>query len=215
VPTRKREPFEEFSVNLILDNADTEKVPIVIEKSPSYKNLFGSLERVVDRFGYWRTDFTRIFSGSLLKASGGYLVVNAADLLSEQGIWLPLKRALRNNELEITGYDPFYMMAGAGIKPDPISIDVKVVLIGDPQMYHMLYSLDEDFKKIFKIKAEFDSVMQLSDGNINEYYRFVQRIVKQDELLPYDITGLQAVAEFGRRMSGHRDKLSVRCAKPV
>ncbi|HEX2897728.1 MAG TPA: AAA family ATPase, partial [candidate division Zixibacteria bacterium] len=79
---RKREPFEEFSINLILDNAETTKIPIVVEKSPSYKNLFGSLERVVDRFGYWRTDFTRIFSGSIVNATGGFLVVNAIDVLT-------------------------------------------------------------------------------------------------------------------------------------
>ncbi|MEW6051719.1 MAG: ATP-binding protein [Candidatus Zixiibacteriota bacterium] len=209
-PYRKREPFEEFSVNLLLDNTEADKVPIIIEKSPSYKNLFGSLERVVDRFGYWRTDFTRIFAGSLLRASGGFLVINAFDLLSEPGVWWPLKRSLRNGELEITGYDPFYMMAGSGIKPEPIPLNVKVVLIGEPYLYNMLWRLDEDFKKIFKIKAEFDSVMPLSDENLKDYYCFIRRIADQDQLPPFDLSGMQAVAEYGRRLAGHRDKLSVR-----
>lgn len=209
-PYRKREPFEEFSVNLILDNSETEGVPIIIEKSPSYKNLFGSLERVVDRFGYWRTDFTRIYSGSLLKASGGFLVVNVYDLLSEPGVWWPLKRALRNEEMEIAGYDPYFMMAGSGIKPEPIPVDVKVVLIGEAHVYNLLWQLDEDFKKIFKIKAEFDSVMPLNDDNISEYFSFVRRIIDSDKLPPFDISGLQAVAEYGRKLSGKRNKLSVR-----
>ena len=209
-PYRKREPFEEFSVNLILDNAETEGVPIVIEKSPSYKNLFGSLERVVDRFGYWRTDFTRIYSGSLLHAAGGFLVINALDLLSEAGVWLPMKRALRNEEMEIAGYDPYFMMAGAGIKPEPIPIDVKVVLIGDTKVYNLLWQMDEDFKKIFKIKAEFDSVMDLNQNNIRDYFSFTRRIIDTDNLLPFELSGMQAVAEYGRKLSGKRDKLSIR-----
>ena len=209
-PYRKQEPFEEFSVNLILDNSETEEVPILIEKSPSYKNLFGSLERVVDRFGYWRTDFTRIFSGSLLKASGGFLVINAYDLLGEAGVWLPLKRALRNEEMEIAGYDPYFMMAGSGIKPEPIPVNVKVVLIGDTRIYNLLWHLDEDFKKIFKIKAEFDSVMDLCNNNMNDYFSFIRRIIDEDNLLPFDISGMQAIVEYGSKLAGHRNKLSIR-----
>jgi lon-related putative ATP-dependent protease len=209
-PYRKREPFEEFAVNLIRDSSEVDRVPIVIEKSPSYKNLFGSLERVVDRFGYWRTDFTRIFGGSLLQASGGYLVLNAQDVLSEAGVWTHLKRALRNGEIEIAGYDPFYMMAGAGIKPEPIPINVKVVLIGEPRVYHMLWDLDEDFKKCFKVKAEFDSTMKLTRRNTVEYYRFVRSLVAKEDLLAFDLSGMQAVAEYGRRLTGRRDKLSTR-----
>ncbi|UCD63191.1 MAG: AAA family ATPase [Candidatus Zixiibacteriota bacterium] len=209
-PYRKREPFEEFSVNLILDNSETEKVPIVIEKSPSYKNIFGSLERVVDRFGYWRTDFTRIHSGSLLRASGGFFIINAMDLLTEPGMWVYLRRALRNRELEISGYDPFYMMAGAGIKPEPIPLAVKVVLIGEPEIYHLLWRLDEDFKKIFKVKAEFDNVMKHTRKNLLQYFEFVRKVVDEEELPPFDMSGMQAVCEYGMRLSGRRNRLTTR-----
>ncbi|UCC45604.1 MAG: AAA family ATPase [Candidatus Zixiibacteriota bacterium] len=209
-PFRKQEPFEEFSINLILDNSEAARVPIVIEKSPSYKNLFGSLERVVDRFGYWRTDFTRIFAGSLLKAAGGFLVMSALDVLTEPGVWIALKRALRNGELEITGYDPFYMMAGSGIKPEPITLDVKVVLIGEDRVYRLLWGWDEDFKKIFKVKAEFDTVMEYNPAGLDEYFQFVRRTVDEDGLLPFHLSGLQAVAEYGRRLARRRDKLTVR-----
>ena len=207
---RKREPFEEFSVNLILDNADMHSIPIVIEKSPSYKNMFGSLERVVDRFGYWRTDFSRIFSGSLVKASGGFFIINAMDLLSEPGMWMQLKRAIRNEEIQIAGYDPFYMMAGSGIKPEPIPLDVKVVLIGDPSIYNLLLQMDPDFKKVFKVKAEFDSVMKASTANYKNYYQFVKKVIKNESLSPFDLSGLQAVCEYGMRVAGSRDKLSTK-----
>lgn len=207
---RKTEPFEEFSVNLIQDNSGAGGVPIITEKSPSYKNLFSSIERVVDRFGYWRTDFSRIFTGSMIKASGGFLIVNALDLIGEPGVWTSLKRALRNGEMEVTGYDPFYQMAGSGIKPEPIEIDVKVVLIGDERVYRYLYGMDEDFKKIFKIKAEFDNVMPFSHKNLEEYYQFVSNVIESESLPPFDVSGMQAVAEYGRRVAGSRDKLSIR-----
>jgi lon-related putative ATP-dependent protease len=207
---RKREPFEEFAVNVILDNSETQGVPIIIEKSPSHKNLFGSLERVVDRHGYWRTDFTRIFSGSILKAAGGFLIINAYDLLMEGGVWQYLKRAIRNRELEITGFDPFYMMAGSGIKPEPIPLDVKVVLIGEPRIYHLLWQLDDDFKDIFKIKAEFDSTMPLNDGSIRSYYEFIKKSIDDEGLPKFDLSGLQAVTEYGIRVAGQRNKITTR-----
>jgi lon-related putative ATP-dependent protease len=209
-PYRKREPFEEFSVNLILDNSETSEVPIVVENSPTYKNLFGSLERVVDRFGYWRTDFTRIFAGSLLSANGGYLIINAVDLFTEPGIWQQLKRTLRTRQLEIAGYDPFYMMAGAGIKPEAIPLDLKVVIIGEPRVYSMLWHYDEDFKKIFKIKAEFDTSMDASAKNIKRYFEFVRKVIDHEKLRPFDLSGMQAVAEYGKRVAGHRKKLTAR-----
>ncbi|MEW5994066.1 MAG: ATP-binding protein [Candidatus Zixiibacteriota bacterium] len=207
---RKREPFEEFSVNLILDNAETKTVPIILEKSPSYKNLFGSLERVVDRFGYWRTDFTRIFSGSMLRASGGFLVARVLDILMEPGVWVHLKRALRNREIEIAGFDPFYMMAGSGIKPEPIPLDVKVVLVGEPELYQLLWRLDEDFKKIFKVKAEFDSVMPATTPNMRSYFEFTRKVVEDDHLPSFDLTGMQAVCEYGMKLAGRRGKLTTR-----
>ena len=173
-----------------MDNSETEGVPIITETSPSYKNIFGSLERVVDRFGYWRTDFSRIFSGSLLKASGGFFIINAMDILNEQGMWLQLKRALRNRELQIAGYDPFYMMAGAGIKPESIPLDVKVVLIGEPQIYHLLWKMDEDFKRIFKIKAEFDSSMPYNKKNTHQYFQFVRNSVEREDLRPFDVSAM-------------------------
>jgi ATP-dependent Lon protease len=205
---RKKEPFEEFAVNLILDNSGNKKVPVVVENSPSYRNIFGTMERVVDRFGYWRTDFSRIKGGSLLAASGGFLIINALDLFTEPGVWKPLKRTLMSEKLEIAGYDPFYQMAGSGLKPMPINVDVKVVLIGDRRTYSILWNYEEDFKKIFKVKAEFDHVMPLTKASLKEYVSFVRKIVDDDKLLPFDVSGLREIAAHGIRLAGRKDKLS-------
>ncbi|MGH8016412.1 MAG: AAA family ATPase, partial [Candidatus Zixiibacteriota bacterium] len=192
------------------DNAETAKVPIIMEKSPSYKNLFGSLERVVDRFGYWRTDFTRISSGSLINASGGFLVISAVDALTEPGVWVHLKRALRNDEVEVAAFDPFYMMAGAGIKPEPIPMNVKVVMIGQPDIYDLLWHYDDDFKRIFKIKAEFDSVITFNRKNTRQYYEFIRMISDAERLPQFDLSGMEAITEYGQRLSGQRNKLTSR-----
>lgn len=209
-PFRKKEPFEEFAVNLILDNSETKTAPIVIEHSPTYRNLFGATERVVDRYGYWRTDFTRIRSGSLLKALGGFLVINAMDLLTEPGVWHPLKRTLLSEQLEIGSFDPFYMMAGSGLKPEPIPIKLKVVLIGERRLYDMMLSYEEDFKKIFKIKAEFDHVMPFSNRAVRDYVSFVRKVTDSENLPPFELSGLEEVLAYGCRLAGRKDLLSTR-----
>ncbi len=209
-PFRKKEPFEEFAVNLILDNAKTQKVPIIIEHSPSYRNLFGATERVVDRYGYWRTDFSRIRGGSLLQASGGFLVIHALDLFTEPGVWQPLKRALMTGHLEIGSYDPFYMMAGSSLKPEPIPIKLKVVLIGERRIYDTLLEIEEDFKKIFKIKAEFDHQMKMDNTALKQYVSFVCKITKEDNLPAFDRSGLEALMAHGSRLAGRKDRLSTR-----
>jgi ATP-dependent Lon protease len=209
-PFRKKEPFEEFAVNLILDNSADGQSPIVIENSPSYRNLFGTTERVVDRYGYWRTDFSRIKGGSILQASGGFLVLNALDLFIEPGVWIPLKRMLMSGQLEIAGYDPFYMMAGSGLKPEPIPIDLKVVLIGERRIYDSLLAYEEDFKKIFKIKAEFDHEMKLDKNSLCAYVSFVRKVTEAEKLPPFNLDGLKEVTAYGSRLAGRRDRLTTR-----
>lgn len=127
----------------------------MIEQSPNYKNLFGTIERVVDRLGKVVTDFTRIKSGSLIRANGGYLVVNMLDALVEPLVWKELKQTLKSGQLKIETYDPFAMFSTSGMDPEPVPLDVKLVVLGNPLLYHMLHLYDEDFRKIFKVKAEF------------------------------------------------------------
>jgi len=207
---KPEDEFWEYWVNVAVDNSETKTVPIIIETNPSYKNLFGTIERVAERGGVWRTDFTRIKAGSFLKANGGYLVVNALDLLMEPGSWQSLKRALKYRQVEIGAYDPFYLLGASAMKPEPIETSVDVVMIGGSYLYHLLYQLDEDFKKIFKVKADFDSVMPKDEQNIHQYACFIKKICDDDELLPFDKSGIGGAVEFGVRVAGSQKKLSTR-----
>ena len=202
--------FTEYRVNLLVDNADQKGAPVVMETNPNYVNLFGSIESTMTRIGVGQTDFTMIKAGSFLKANGGYLVVNALDALVEPGVWTTLKRTLRNQVFEIQNYLQMYLFSSARLKPEPIKADVKVVMIGDAYIYNLLYFQDEDFKKIFKIKAEFDSEMVRNDESFMDYARFVQKICIEDGLRPLDQDGIAALIEYSTRIAGRQKKLSTR-----
>jgi lon-related putative ATP-dependent protease len=204
------ETFSEYQVNVVVDNSETKGAPIVIETTPNYRNLFGTIERVVDRTGVWRTDFSRIKAGGFLRANGGYLIFNALDALTEPWVWPALKRTLKNQVIEIQTYDPFYFFSTSALKPEPIECNTKVILIGDAYMYQLLYNYDDDFKKIFKIKADFDSVMNRDDEKIGQYATFIRKICDEEKLRPFDRTGIAAVVEQGVRLTGRQKKLSAR-----
>jgi ATP-dependent Lon protease len=202
--------FSEYQVNVLVDNSETKGAPIIVETTPNYRNLFGTIERVVERSGIWKTDFLHIKAGSFLRANGGYLIFNALDALMEPWVWPALKRTLKNQVIEIQTYDPYYFFSTSALKPEPIECETKVILIGDAQIYYLLYSLDDDFKKIFKIKADFDSVMNKDNDKIQQYASFIRKICDEDKLRPFDKTGIAAVVEHGVRITGRQKKLSTR-----
>jgi ATP-dependent Lon protease len=202
--------FSEYQVNVLVDNAETKGAPIIVETTPNYRNLFGTIERVVERSGIWKTDFLHIKAGSFLRANGGYLIFNALEALVEPGVWPALKRTLKNQVMEVQTYDPFYFFSTSALKPEPIECSTKVIMIGDTQIYYLLYSLDDDFKKIFKIKADFDSVMNKEDEKIQQYASFIRKICDEDKLKPFDNRGIAAVVEHGVRITGKQKKLSTR-----
>jgi lon-related putative ATP-dependent protease len=205
------DPFLEFRVNVLVDNADTKTAPVIFETNPNYKNLFGSIERVWDRTGMWRTDFSKIKAGSVLRADHGFLVINALDALLEVGVWPALKRTLRNRQLEITSGDPYSALFGAsGMKPEPVGIDLKVIMIGDPQIYSLLAGADEDFKKVFKVRADFDWVMDLCEAAVGEYTQVIKALCQKEKLRPFDRSGVRGVIEYGARLAGRQNKLSTR-----
>jgi lon-related putative ATP-dependent protease len=205
-----KDEYIEFQVNVLVDNFDTEHVPIIIETNPKYKNVFGTVEREMEKGSVWRTDFTRVKAGSLLRADGGYLVLNALDVLIEPGVWQDLKRTLRTGLIDIQTYDPLFGFSAASLKPEPIQINVKVIMIGDTNLYHMLYFRDDDFKKIFKIRADFDFEMPKTKGTITQYLRFVKMLCDDEKLLPLDATALAQLIEFGVRLAGRQQKISTR-----
>ena len=207
-PVEPGDDYFEYRVNLLVDNHEAKQAPVIFETSPSYSNLFGTVEVTLERAGGARTDFTKIKAGSFLKADGGFLIVEAFDLLAEPGVWPAFKRALKNRKVEIQIYAPVYMVSISAMKPQPIECDVKVAIVGDPYLYQLLYSQDPDFKKIFKLRADFDSVMDVKKETIMDYANFIKRVVSDEELLALDDTGVAAVVEYGVRMAGKQKKLS-------
>lgn len=210
MPKLESDPFIVYRVNLIQDNTDREPCPVVIETSPTYTNLFGTIERTVDARGFFQTDHTKIKGGALLRADGGYLVLNALDALTEPGVWKALKRTLVYRKLEIQSLDTFFQISPVALKPEPIDVNVKVILIGDPYIYGILYEAEEDFKKIFKVKADFDSEVKLDLAKINEYAGFIARICRTEKLMHFDKSGVAAVIEFAARRAERQDKLWTR-----
>ncbi len=204
------DPFLEYRVNVIVDNTDKKGAPVIFEQSPTFAKLFGALEHVPDGNGQWRTDFTRIRAGSLLQANGGYLVLYALDALQEPGVWNMLKRVLKNRAVEITGAESLFMIALSAIKPEPVAVDVKVIMIGDSRIYHLLYQADDEFKKIFKVRADFDSVMARDKTNLQQYAEFVNRLILDEKLLPFAVKAVAEVAEYGVRLAGRQNKISTR-----
>lgn len=210
LPVPQKDPFLDYRVNVIVDNSETKGAPIVFETSPSYKNLFGTIEKSLYGSGQWGTDFTKIKAGSILAANGGYLVLNALDTLIQPGVWPALKRALRNASVEIETYDPFYLFTVSALKPEPVKVDLKVVMIGDPFIYNLLYERDDDFKKIFKVRADFDWEMHVSKKTVRQYASLISKVCADEKLKPLDRSGVAAVVEFGARLAGRQTKLTTR-----
>jgi lon-related putative ATP-dependent protease len=205
-----REEVIPFEVNLLVDNTKTKKAPVIIETAPTFVNLFGTIERTVDGEGEYMTDFTAIRAGSVLRANGGFLVLNLNDLLEEPHVWVTLKRTLKHKKLTIRGFDSLLLVPIAALKPEPIDLDVKVVLIGDAYSYQILYEFDEDFGKIFKVKAEFDRVMPNQKRNISRYCQFIRNLTAEESLRPFHKSGAAAIIEEGVRLAARKDRISTR-----
>lgn len=207
---KKKDPFIQYKVNVVVDNKNTKGRPIVIEHNPSYVNLFGTVERTFqDRFTS-QSDFMQIRAGSLLKANGGYLVVNFNDLLQEPGVWHALKRALRNEKLYIFPEDSYFWAPPSPLRPEPIDLKVKVIVIGDIATYQLAYYLDEDFKKIFKVLSEFDSTMDCNRENFKSFVQLLGKIIDEENLLNFTSEAVLKVAEYSMKLAGRKGKLSTR-----
>jgi ATP-dependent Lon protease len=200
--------FQPYGVNLLVDNSQQTAPPIVIEEYPTYRNIFGSIERVVDRGGVWRTDYSMIKAGSLLRANGGFLVVNLRDAAVEPGVWQALKRALKSKKLEIQTFDPMYFYTSISLKPEPVELNLKVVLIGDGFLYHLLLQQDEDLKKIFKVRADFDTTMAKNEETIQKFAEFIKMVADEEKTKPLDRTAVAALVEHAVRMAGRQEKIS-------
>ncbi len=202
--------LREYEVNIVVDTADIDDPPVIIERNPTFTNLFGTIEREFERSGAVITDFTKIKAGSLLRADGGFLVLNIRDIIAEPGVWRNLVRTLKNQELEIQTLESSLMLAPSVIKPEPIPIYLKVILLGDERYYQLLNYYDEDFLKIFKIKAEFDITTSISKGHLKEFAAVLDNLIREEKMLLFTPDGYAAIIEESVRFAGRRNKISTR-----
>ncbi|MBI5886504.1 MAG: AAA family ATPase [Deltaproteobacteria bacterium] len=209
LPTR--EPaFERYRVNVIINNKETRGAPVVFETNPTYYNLFGRIEYRV-QFGVATTDFTMIKQGSIHKANGGYLIVNALDVLKNIFVYDSIKRMIKNGEVRMEDvWEQYRLVSSATLKPEAIPVNIKLILIGEPFIYYLLYNVDREYRKLFKVKADFDNVMPRDEANIHKYASFIATRCKEEGLLPFDCGGVAGVVEYGARLAAHKDKLTSR-----
>lgn len=215
-PSRQEDPFWYYEVNLLYDQAqempEEGKTPIVEENNPSYVNMFGATEYNIGPGNYWSTDFRHIKAGSLVKADGGFLIVNALDVLRRPLVWDQLKRVLKTEKLVIQQPESYLQFAPLTIKPEPIDLTVKVIMIGPTWLYHLLYAYEEDFPKTFKVLADFDATMELTSDTIGRYASVLKSVCERGNLRPFTEGGLTAMVEHGIEEAGQRDRISTRFA---
>jgi len=207
----ERDPFRVYGVNVILAHNEHDSCPVIFETIPTYANLFGTVHRSYEpRGGAWNSDFMDLRGGSLLRADGGFLVMYALDTMTETGVWRTLKRTLNHGKLEIQPVDMFFPFSASALKPEPIDVHVKIILIGDREMYELLYDYEDDFKKIFKVRVEFDEEMKWNDEVYRHYGGRLRKLVEDEKLLHFDRSAVAAILEHGVRLAGRRGKITAR-----
>jgi len=204
----QKQALRKYEVNLLVDNSEVKGAPVILELNPTFSNLLGRIEKEA-QFGALSTDFTMIKGGFLHHANGGYLVVRIEDILSNFQSWEGLKRTLRDGKLAIEelGERLGYVVTKS-LRPEPIPLEVKVVLIGEPKFYYLLLRLDPDFKELFKVKADFDSRMDRTAANLKEYAAVICRICHSEGLKHLSSGALAQIIEHSSRLAGDQKKLS-------
>jgi len=204
----EKDKYNRYKVNILVDQSKAEGAPVVFETNPSYHNLFGKVE-YKGSFGSMSTDFTMIKPGALHLANGGYLLLQAAELFTNPFSWIMLKRTLKTAEIRIENVmEERALVSTAGLKPEEIPLNIKVILIGNPSLYHLLAQWDEDFQKIFKVKVEFDSEMEKTTEHIREFAAYVKRYAEKSGLLPFHREALAKIVNYSSRLVEDQRKLS-------
>ncbi len=206
---REKDFTKKYEVNLIVDNKDTKGAPVIFDTNPKYYNLLGRIE-YESNMGVVTTDFTRIKAGSIHAANGGYLIINISDIARSAESWEGLKRALKSSEITIENIASAAGIISGGMKPQAIPINIKVVVIGDAKTYQLLYTYDEDFRKLFKIKADFDIDMKSDEHNIEKFVQFISSHCAEKGLLHFDVSAVTKLIEYSRRLADNKNKLSTR-----
>lgn len=201
-------PFRRYLVNLLVDNSAQQGAPVVVEPNPTYGNLIGRIEHEI-RMGAAITDFMMLKAGALHRANGGYLVLRARDVLADPVAWNALKRVLTEGlvRLEERGNQ---LLSTVTLDPEPIPLDIKVVLVDSPAIYYYLYAADEDFRELFKVRADFSADMDRTPDNEHLYALFIRARCEEEGLRPFDRTGVARVVEYGSRLAEDQNRLSIR-----
>ena len=198
-----------YEVNVFVDNSELEGAPVIFEPNPTFPNLFGAIERKA-QFGALFTDFTMIRPGAIHRANGGFLIVKVLDILRHFYSYEGIKRALKSGEISVEDLgEQLGIFSTRVLRPQPVKLNIKVVLIGSSLFYHLLYFYDEDFPKLFKVKAHMDNEIKTSSKEIQDYISFMCTVVEDYELPHLDKTGIARVIEYGAELAGRRDKLSL------
>lgn len=199
-----------YEINVIIDNGDKNGAPVIIERHPTYYNLLGRINYRMTP-GMMVTDHRQIKPGALHRANGGFLVLHASEVLGQPFAWEALKRSLLCREIRIENMGEQYSaVPAATLRPEPIPMDVKVVMIGSRDVYRLLYAMDEEFEELFKVKAEFSPDMPWTEENVGQYLAFVSRYVRDNNLRHLDVQAAARIIEYGARLQNHQQKLSTR-----
>jgi lon-related putative ATP-dependent protease len=206
---RQEPSFERYDINIFVDNKGIEGAPVVFEANPTYNNLFGRIEHVMQMGGAATTNFTLIKPGALHRANGGYLIVDAREVLINPFAWDALKRCIRNVEIRIEDVlEQYRFMTVVSLKPEPVPLQAKIIMIGSPWIYYLLYYLEPDYRKFFKVKADFDSRVARTPEIMRDYALFVSSHCKNERLLPFDRSGVAGLLEYSARLVEDQEKLS-------
>ncbi len=207
-PWLRELPFRKYLVNVLVDNSEQKGAPVIVELNPSYNNLFGRVEKEV-QFGALYTDFTMIKPGSFHRANGGYLVMPVEDVLRNLLSWDGVKRALRSGEIEIEEIgERLGYLATKSLRPQPIPVNIKVMLVGRPLLYYLLHAYDEEFPELFKVKADFDTRMDCSAENVRDFLAFLPTFCNKEKLKHLDATAVAKLLEHSARLAEDQEKLS-------
>jgi lon-related putative ATP-dependent protease len=204
----KKAFLRRYQVNLVVDNSGLKHAPVIIETNPNFANLFGQIE-YEGEFGVLATDFSKIKAGSIQRASGGYLILHIYDVVKNYYIWDTLKKVLKNKKIVIESISKNLGFSNTEtMEPEPMPLAVKVILIGDPYYYHVLYNYDEEFQKLFKIKADFDTEMERTPGHIKDYARFIASVCVKNNLRHFSREAVARIIEYSSRMAEDQRKLT-------
>jgi predicted ATP-dependent protease len=209
-PVSSLDPFIAYKVNVFVDNSSLDSPPIIIEPNPNWFNIFGKVERRA-LMGTYMSDHTMIKPGAVQLANGGYLILNIRDVVLNPGVWEGLKRVIRTKEVRVEDpWEQFSFFTPQGMRPQPVPVQLKIVVMGDDQLYQQLSLYDEDFWEMFKVKADFDYQIERTEENIKAYACFIRTCCDDERLLPFDRSGVAKVIEHAARAAGDQEKLSTR-----